>query len=179
MTDDRRTNDRRQDEDGRPEEELRGDFRALRRQVETSGAVPDFETMMDRARAEATPATRPAAAGGSPPSGDAPASGPTSASRRSRSVADGRSHPRLGWWVPVAAAAAVVGLLLMDGAAFDAEADFERLVADYSSDVATWRSPTAELMDIPGVDLGSVPSIGSSLGGGDLPDAGVPEGRDS
>jgi hypothetical protein len=151
-------------EDGRGEEALRDDFRALRAEVQESGTVPDFDSMMVRVREEARASTASADRDGAAPQHP----------RRTRA-----GWGRLGWWIPVAAAAAVVGMLLLDAPDSDAEADFERLVADYSTEVEAWRPPTAPLLDIPGVDLGSVPSIGSPLGGGERPKAEAPEGRDS
>lgn len=138
MTDDTR-------EDG-----MRKDFRALRREVEESGAVPDFDAVMRRARAGAVEPTL-------------------------------QAHPGRAWWrpwVPLAAAAAVVGVLLVGRPGSDGDAQFERLVADYSTMVAggAWRSPTASLMHVPGVDLGAVPSFGGYAGSA-RPDADDSEGR--
>jgi hypothetical protein len=162
MIDDRRhDDDAGQDRDGRRDEVLRDDFLALRTDVRESGAVPAFDSMMERAREEARAPT-------------ASVDRDRASARRARA-----EWARLGWWIPLAAAAAVVGMLLLDAPDSDAEADFERLVADYATEVATWRSPTAPLLDIPGVDLGSVPWIGTPLGDGELPEADVREGRDS
>ncbi|MDH3270271.1 MAG: hypothetical protein OEN56_03000 [Gemmatimonadota bacterium] len=141
------------------DDDLRSDLTALRDDVRTSGRVPDFDAMLRRAKVEA-------AAG--------------------RAEGERVLRPRKAWairsraWVPLAAAAAAVGLFLVGGPRTDADAEFERLVADYARTAATTlRSPTASLMEIPGVDLGAVPSIGGSLPGLTFPETGTPEGRDS
>lgn len=120
---------------GEKDQDLQRDFEALRGRVEGSGRVPDFETMMARARAEAA----------------------------------GLGSRRLPWlwWAPLAAAAAAAGLLLIGGPGTSADAQFERLVANYSSTIAPTarQSPTASLMNIPGIDLGAVPSFGAYSSG--------------
>ncbi len=119
--------------DDRPEDDLSGEFRAMRARLERTGAVPDFDAMMRRARADAT-----------------------------RSPERG-SHPRFAWrrWAPLAAAAALAGILVVGPGRDDADAEFERLVSDYAELMAgaAGRSPTASLLDVPGVDLGAVPSF--------------------
>lgn len=119
--------------DERPTHELSGEFEALRAQLGRPGAVPDFDVMMGRVAAESARM----------PMGSA------------------RKHPALGRWVPLAAAAALAGILLARPGSDDAEAEFQRLVSDYSELMAggAMRSPTASLLDVPGLDLGTVPSF--------------------
>lgn len=136
--------------DDRRDEGLRNDFRALRGDMEGAGGVPDFDSMMRRAREEAS----------APPA---------------------RIRPGAPWWrpwVPLAAAAAIVGVLLVDRSGADGDAEFERLVSDYSTMVAggVWRSPTSSLMHVPGVDLGAVPSFRGYTGAA-RPGAEDSEGR--
>lgn len=162
MNDDRKTGvDRPAD--------LDAEFRNLAHDVEASGRVPDFASMMERVNAEVADADVIAIGSRAPVWG-------TSSARPSDDAR--RDFRRFGRWIPVAAAAAVAGLLLLgDGSGGDDE--FERLVLDYSASAGDWRSPTASLMNIPGVDLGSVPSIGRGLLDIDLPDTNTDEGRDS
>lgn len=119
--------------DDRPEDELSGEFRALRARLERPGAVPDFDAMILRARADAARTSEP------------PSHAPFIRRR----------------WVPVAAAAALAGILLLAPGEEDADAEFERLVSDYTELMAgvAGRSPTAPLLHVPGVDLGAVPSF--------------------
>lgn len=139
---------------------LRAAFHALRREARSGGAVPDFQAMMAEARARLDPD----AAEGSP--SEARAERP----RAGRSAGRGSRWLR---WTPLAAAAAVAALLLVGrpGAAPDAEAEFERRVSDYRSltGAGAWRSPTASLLTLPGVDLGAVPTFGRGPAGGRLP----------
>jgi len=134
------------------DDELREEFRALRQDLAAGGGVPDFQTMVAAARARAA-------------SGD-PAPSP-------------RHRPRIALlrWAPLAAAAAAA-LLLLGRPGSDADAEFERLVSDYRTLASTGvlRSPTRSLLDIPGVDLGAVPSFGPSLSGAG-PGSASPEGR--
>lgn len=143
-------------------DDLMADFRSLAEDLETSGRIPDFHRMMDRVHAEV---------------GDEDHEAIDIAAARSSEDAR-RDLMRFGRWIPLAAAAAVAGLLVFGGGT-DGDDEFERLVADYSASAAGWRSPTASLMDIPGVDLGAVPSIGGTLRDIDLPDTDFDEGRDS
>lgn len=137
---------------GENDQDLQRDFEALRGRVEGSGRAPDFATMMARARAEA--------AGLAEDASRAPESGRSDAGHGSR---------RSPWvrWAPLAAAAAAAGLLLIGGPGPSADAQFERLVANYSSTIAPTarQSPTASLMNIPGIDLGAVPSFGAYSSG--------------
>ncbi len=147
--------------------DLEAEFRDLAHDVKASGRVPDFSSMMERVHAEVADAD----VIGSRTSDFGPSGARTSEDAR-------RDFRRFGRWIPVAAAAAVAGLLLFgDGTGGDDE--FERLVSDYVASAGDWRSPTASLMNIPGVDLGSVPSIGRGLLDIDLPDTNTDEGRDS
>lgn len=136
-----------------PDDELREEFQALRRDLTAGGGVPDFQTMMATARARAG------------------ARAPAPSSPRRPRVA-------LLRWAPLAAAAAAAALLLLGGPGSDADAEFERLVSDYRTLASTGalRSPTRSLLDIPGVDLGAVPSFGPSSSGAG-PGSASPEGR--
>lgn len=161
------------------DEGLAADFRAMRAELEASGRVPAFGSMLERARAELDDA--PETEGGAWP--DVARRGGHSRARSTRDVRASSAPiiPRR-LWAPLAAAAALVGLLvgLPASDSSDADAEFERLVAGYSASVSAgaWRSPTAPLLDIPGVDLGSLPSFQGSLGGMAPPGADVPR-RDS
>lgn len=159
---------------------LRDDFASLRSELKTPGRVPDFDTVI--ARAKEVAASRPTlevVAGGAP--GGAPREsvhGAEEDQTRRRAV-------KIGGWMSLATAAAAAAILLVGGPVTDsdADADFERLVASYSTDAAAgaWRSPTATLLRTPGVDLGSVPSIGTPLRGLDpssVPESDAPQGRD-
>lgn len=151
--------------------DLEVEFRALAEEVEAAGRVPDFRSMMERVHAEVDGEASPSA----PTDADAsPDVIPLRTSEDAR-----RDFARLGRWIPVAAAAALAGLLLFGGGDPDGDAEFDRLVADYAASAAGWRSPTASLMEIPGVDLGSVPSIGGAFPNIDLPETNSDEGRDS
>jgi hypothetical protein len=147
------------------ERRLADEFRLLRSRVEAGGHVPDFDAMLASARADA--------AGSVDGYTSVTPIGRASAQRRRRAA-------RVGGWASLATAAAAAGLLLVAGPGDSADAEFERLVASYSADRASgrWTSPTASLLDTPGVDLGAVPSIGGVLRGmhTDTPD---PERRDS
>jgi hypothetical protein len=147
--------------------DLREEFELLREDVRGSGRVPDFDAMLLRARDEigSRPALQVAAGGGD------------NTRVRRRAV-------RVGGWVTLATAAAAAGILLIGSPApaVDADAEFERLVAAYTADASSgaWRSPTATLLRSPGLDLGSVPSIGGSIIDVNPNDGpGEAEGRDS
>lgn len=166
------------------ERELREEFDALRRDAGRSGRVPDFDAMMARAKDEVV--SRPAlevVAGGAARSSDA--AKPGSDERTGDGVRARRRVVRIGGWVSLATAAVAAGLLLVQNPTrgLDADAEFERLVAAYSADAAAgaWRSPTDGLLDMPGLDLGAVPSVGGSLrdtNSNDAPAPDGPEGRD-
>lgn len=130
------------------EELLQQAFEELRRDTRRRGAVPDAGAMLARARAEVE--AEAASTVDSPPS------------LRTRR----RAMPgvRRAGWLSLAAAAAATTLFLLDGSS-RGDREFERLVAEYSADMAggAWRSPTDGLLRTPGVDLGAVPSVGSSL----------------
>lgn len=151
------------------ERELRDDFAALRGHVEASGAVPDFERMLARARAEASDTADPGLVveqgGRSVP--------PATVGSSGRPVWAGRAA-----WASLAAAAAVAAILVVGSGTDSAEAEFERLVSSYTTDagLGAWSSPTAGLLRTPGIDLGAVPSVGPVLRRGVDPDRG---GRDS
>ena len=121
----------------REDDRIRAGFEALRAEASRPGAVPDFAEMISRARHASEP-VEPVV----------------------RAIPSRRAV-QIGGWMSLAAAAAVVGLLLVGPRATDADAEFERLVSDYSELMAggAWRSPTAPLLDVPGLDLGAVPSF--------------------
>lgn len=153
------------------DQRLRDRFRESRDYAERPGAVPVFEEMMARAQAEVS----------AEPSLDV-VHGP--AGRSSRADGARRDLARIGGWVSLAAAAAAVGLLFLDPSGTGADAEFERLVTAFAADAGSgaWRSPTSALLEMPGLDLGAVPSIGGAIRGLDLSnglDATGPEGRDS
>ena len=80
---------------------------------------------------------------------------------------DARTWHRLGWAGGLLAAAAVAAILLLP-LGNGADARFEHLVREFSSDPAggAWRSPTDGLLKLPGqAMLTTLPSIG----GGDWP----------
>jgi hypothetical protein len=137
------------DVERRDEGPLRDAFAALARDTRRRAAVPDFDAMLARARAEAS----------------APARGP----RPPSAVAWARPER----WLALAAAAAVATLLLVDGSS-RADREFERVVGSWTDVVnaGALRSPTEGLLRTPGLDLGSVPTFGSwpgsSLPGLDL-----------
>jgi hypothetical protein len=127
---------------------LRGAFAALRAET----GAPEFEAVLDRARADLIAAPRL----------DVEAGGSSDVRAHSR----GRTL-RIGGWASAAVAATVAALLLTDGWA-DADAEFEALVASYSADVTAggWRSPTSSLLDVPGMELvRTLPSIGAPARG--------------
>lgn len=142
----------------REDDRIRAEFAALRAEASRPGAVPDFQEMISRAH---------------------------HAGERTAPVVGTIPHRRtvqIGGWVSLAVAAAAAGLLLVPPGATDADAEFERLVAAYASTAATvFHSPTSGLLTTPGLDLGSVPSIGQGVRGMDRPPSrDVPrDGRDS
>jgi len=128
------------------DKDLKGAFRALREHDRAAGRAPDFGAMLAEAerRADARPPLEVVAGGG---------------------------HRRrlfwLGGWASAAVAAGVAALLLL-GRGPSGDDDFARLVAAYTTEAAAgeWSSPTAGLLDVPGMDLmRSMPSIGSPLRG--------------
>jgi hypothetical protein len=149
----------------RDEEALRARYGELRAESARSGSLPDFDAMMARAKDEAAGTPRLDVVEGGP----SPAEPIARPSRRAKLAAG---------WVTLAAAA-LAGLLLARPPAPDADAEFERLVASYAADAGSWRSPTAGLLDIPGVDLGAVPSIAAPTRGARPVAPPPPDGRDS
>lgn len=144
---------------------LREAFQDLRGDIRRRGAVPDATSMLARAREEAR-AENPDAAVQSAVRGG------------------GRAWARRSAGLSFAAAAAVAALILLDGSDTQADREFERLVAAYSTDVSAgaWRSPTDALLRTPGLDLGAVPSFGATFEGlAPRPDAprDTDPGRDS
>ena len=127
------------------DKDLKGAFHTLREHDRGVGRAPDFGTMMAEARrrADAVPQLEVVSGG-----------------RRRRVL-------RLGGWASAAVAAGVAALLLL-GRGPSGDEEFARLVASYTSETAAgeWSSPTAGLLDVPGMDLmRSLPSIGSPLRG--------------
>jgi hypothetical protein len=137
------------------DDRIREEFRVLRADTERPRGVPDFQALMARAKVEAS-------------TGPAPR----------------HSFVRIGGWVSLAAAAAVAGLFFLNPSLTDEDARFESLVTAFASDAATgaWQSPTSTLLEIPGLDLGTVPSIGGSIRGVEPAGSPIPvgpEGRGS
>jgi ferric-dicitrate binding protein FerR (iron transport regulator) len=150
----------------RDDERLREEFRRLRSDTGESGRIPEFAAMIAKARADAVAPRLDVADGGA----------------RSRERTPRRRTLLVGGWATAAVAAAVAGLLLI-GRGPDADEEFDRIVASYAADASTgaWRSPTAALLDVPGIGLTrSMPSVGGSARGLD-PTARPPrpDGRDS
>ncbi len=124
----------------REDQELRGLFRHLQEQDQKG--VPDFGTLMARARKEA--------------SESGPGGYPVTRSPR-------RLSRRLAWGGSLLAAAAAAALLLVPRSG-TSEAEFLQVVQSFSSNPATgaWKSPTDALLDLPGSELlSTVPSISS------------------
>ena len=147
----------------RENDALRDAYQRLRSETEGSARVPDFGAMMARAKEEAA--------------------------RPSMAVVAGRGRPRralvVGGWATVALAAAIAGILLVDSRGGGDEQRFEHLVATYTADAAggVWTSPTAGLLDVPGMSFTrSMPSVGDPLRDFDpraVSEPSAPEGRDS
>jgi hypothetical protein len=145
---------------------LTADFERLRAATERAGRVPDFGDMLQRARIEAAalPDVRVLSGDGT--------------------VATRRKALRFGGWASAALAAAIAAILLTGGRT-EADREFDRLVATYSSELSAGalRSPTSALLDVPGRNLTrSVPSLGTTTRGLDpsrVPDVPAPDGRDS
>ena len=128
------------------DKDLKSAFRALREQERGASRAPDFGVMLAEAKRQAD-------------------------ARPQLDVVVGGGHRRrlfwLGGWASAAVAAGVAALVLL-GRGPSGEDDFARLVATYTTETASgeWRSPTAGLLDVPGMDLmRSMPSIGSPLRG--------------
>jgi hypothetical protein len=127
--------------DQEKDQELRGLFQDL--QDEDRERIPDFKTLMARAREEAS---------GSGPEID-------SLSRGTR-----RIPRRLAWGGSLLAAAAAAVLLLVQIPG-TSDSEFERVVRAFSADPASgaWKSPTAALLDVPGAEiLSTFPSISTT-----------------
>ncbi len=155
-------------DDDRLKEEFKEEFGRLRSETEGSARVPDFRAMLEKARADAVASPELQVVQG----------GQSDAGVRRRRVV------RIGGWASAAVAAAIGGVLLMNGPT-DADREFDRLVTAYSADVSSgaWRSPTSGLLNVPGMDLTrSVPSFGTTIRGLDpdqRPNVPDPEARDS
>jgi hypothetical protein len=154
------------------DDRLEEEFGRLRSETEGSARVPDFGAMLEKAKADAAERPDLQVIQG----GQADAGQPDAGSRRRRVL-------QIGGWASAAVAAAVAGVLLMGGPS-DADREFERLVASYTTDLSAgaWSSPTAALMNVPGMNLTrSVPSFGTTIRGLDpsqRPNVPEPETRD-
>jgi hypothetical protein len=150
---------------------IREEFRVLRADTERPRGVPDFQALMARAKVDSS--TRPVVEvveGGT--------------GRHDVGADPRHSLVRIGGWVSLAAAAAAAGLLFFNPFLTNEDAEFESLVTAFASDAATgaWQSPTSTLLEIPGLDLGTVPSIGGSIRGVEPAGSPIPvgpEGRGS
>jgi hypothetical protein len=127
------------------DEDLRARFDDLRAGTRT----PSFESVLERAAAEAR---------------EQPELGVVRGDLGSR-----RRVLKVGVWASAAIAATLAGLLLFDrGGTPGSSADqqFEELVAAYSQDMSAgaWRSPTSGLLEVPGMELvRGVPSLGTGV----------------
>lgn len=141
-------------------------FAELRRQTESK--APDFEEMMAKARAAAADVPQLTVVTGG--EGGSPQAAQPDVRRR---------LARVGGWASLATAAAAAGLLMVQSGSDQADAEFEALVAAYTSSATAgaWTSPTAALLDVPGLDLGSVPTFNGVLNAADR--NGSVEGRES
>ena len=135
---------------GPSDSELRDAFQELRRAERA--AAPDAAAMLASARTAA----------------EADAPDATVADAGEAIPLAGRRR-RMHWAIPgvsVALAAALATLLLVDrDVAIDgsADAEFERVVEAWSTTGGTWRSPTDDLLRLPGDELlRTVPRIGGS-----------------
>ena len=145
------------------EERIRAEFARLRSATEGADRVPDFTSMLARAKADAPAPPLEVLAGGAGHLG--------AASERTLRAAGRRRALLPAAWASVAVAATFAGLLLVNGRG--AEVDFERVVLEYARDGAggAWRSPTSSLLEVPGSELiRTVPSVGGVL---------PPSGRDA
>ena len=124
----------------RKDQQLRSLFRRL--QDRDQGRVPDFESLMARAREEA--------------------------SRSGMDIRSPGTNPRhmkrrFAWGGSLVAAAAAVVLLFV-GLPGTSDSEFVDVVQTFSSNPASgaWKSPTDGLLDLPGKEiLNTVPSISS------------------
>ncbi|MEZ4416000.1 MAG: hypothetical protein R3E10_09595 [Gemmatimonadota bacterium] len=132
--------------DPRLDGELKEGFQRLR--SEDRAAAPDFARMMAEVRAQVEEGT-------------------WKETLQDSSVSVGgsrhRAGPRSGWlWAggSLAAAAAAAALLLLSPQA-RADREFEQTVRAFTTATAGWRTPTDELLDMPGIQImKTVPSIG-------------------
>jgi hypothetical protein len=123
----------------RDDQDLKRLFGHLR--TEERGRIPDFRTLMARAREEAAQNGHGRFGG--------------------RRTLHGVPR-RLAWGGSLLAAAAAAALLLLPPGTSDSE--FVQVVQTFSTDPASgaWKSPTDALLDLPGRDiLSTVPTIGS------------------
>ena len=137
------------------EDDVRELFQELRAETTAQGRAPDFGTMIERAKSEVGRRPSLEVVPGAPREDGGPAKG-------------SRRFVWAGGWVSAGIAAAVAGLLFT-GIGTDQDAEFERMVAGFANDASggAWRSPTAGLLEVPGLDLlRGVPDIGGSARGG-------------
>lgn len=135
----------------RDDADLRAAFDGLRDEVDR--AKPDFRTLIEAARRDAE---------GLPKLGVVDGTGTDKATVMSadRARQQGARVVRIGGWFSLAAAATAAGLLMINPPVDQADAEFEALVASWST-VSRAASPTAGLLNVPGIDLGGVPRIGT------------------
>jgi hypothetical protein len=162
---------------------LHGEYQRLRSETEGSGRVPDFASMMARAKAEAA---RPASTANAGEQEGASAGRAARTHRMRRQDRHGRRRAVVfGGWAGAAVAAAIAAVLVADGRSGRADERFEHLVASYARETAggAWRSPTSALLDVPGMSLTrTLPSVGHPLRDFDPSrpsERPNPEGRDS
>ena len=134
----------------REDQELRGLFRDLKKK--DGERVPDFGTLMARAREEASRSGLEVHTGGG----------------GTRHILEMDvfhfTRRRAAWGGSLLAAAAAAVLLLVQGPG-TTDSQFVQAVQAYSSDPAlgAWTSPTDALLELPGGEiLSTVPSIGTS-----------------
>lgn len=141
---------------GETEEALRERFQALR--AEDRRGAPDVAAMLERARAEID--TSRALLGERPE----PLDSLSKLDEPVEVISFPPSRVRLPLLVGTLAAAAFAGLMFIGQGTTD---DFDMIVQQYAQGRSTglWESPTAGLMDVPGMEfVRAMPSVGRGLG---------------
>ena len=136
------------------DDKVRELFAELRAETRAPGRAPDFETMIELAKGDT--ASRP-------PLRVMHGGLQADATRDLRS----RRLARASGWMSAAIAAGVAALLFV-GPDTGPDQEFDQLVAGFTSDVSggAWISPTAGLLQVPGLDLlRGVPTVGGILRG--------------